>query len=90
MITDQSFSSGFQTVHFKSTNVPGNLVTVVKMLKLPSPDDDEAQSAWIAELLQLASEEYGGTYEIGDFYKAGSFDSGTNLIIYLKESESSA
>lgn len=85
MISNESFSPGFQQHHFKSTNVPGNLVTVVRMQLLPSPDDDEAQSAWIEELLQMVSKEHGGTYEIGDFFKAGSFDSGTNLIIYLKE-----
>lgn len=83
MITDQSFSAGFQQHHFKSTNIPGDLVTVVRMQKLPPSDDDEAQSAWIKELLQLASEEHGSAYEIVDSYKAGSFDSGTNLVIYL-------
>ncbi len=82
MSNDLKFSPGFQTHHFKTTNVPGTLVTVVPLESMPQEDD--AINAWIQDFLDLVSKEHGGSYELGNTYKAGSYG-GTSVVINVKK-----
>lgn len=82
MSSKLEFSPGFQTHHFKTTNVPGTLVTVVPLESMPQEDD--AINAWIQDFLDLVSKEHGGSYELGNTYKAGSYG-GTSVVINVKK-----
>ncbi|KKN85805.1 hypothetical protein LCGC14_0276120 [marine sediment metagenome] len=77
------FSPGFQTHHFKTTNVPGTLVTVVPIASMPKPDGEDLEE-WTQDFLALVAKDMGGTYELSESFRVGSYG-GTNVVIHVKK-----